>query len=568
MFLPQALKKLTHQFQKKGFRFAFKAAHWKLRTALFKRWLRLQDTLKWYTYADWIRENEENHHPAHPAGQPGNQKNNPSAITFAWIIRMPVLNDACLEVTLKSLQAQTHPHWRAIVCFPANNTFSLPAGYDDGRIAAIFDENCGLLAKTLDHVVGDWVGLLDCGDTLSACALAVLAETITANPEADVVYSDQDSLAEDNHTRHSPLFWPDWSPELLYSVNFLSRAVARRQSLLAQEQTSASLEETIIHCARQCGSAAHIPQVLFHLRSGQVPQVNHHSLPEPDHGLVSIIVLSSDRVDYLRRCLQSLLAVTANSHYEIIVVENNSRQPETFAYYDEIKQDPRVRIVVHNHSFNFSEFNNLGASLAQGEFLLFLNNDTEVIEPGWLDEMTRWAAQPEIGVVGAKLLYPNGLIQHAGVIVGLEGHAHHIFAGYKEGYNSIFGSDHWYRNYSAVTAACLMMRKEVFDQIGGFDGRYRIAFGDIELCLRAGKAGYRVLYTPFARLVHNEGGTRANYIPPEDIRSANVHFQPFVQKGDPYFNPNLSYALHLPTYHRRGEETPGDRLNHILEYLD
>ena len=175
----------------------------------------------------------------------------------------------------------------------------------------------------------------------------------------------------------------------------------------------------------------------------------------------------------------------------------------------------------------------------------------------------RWAERPEIGVVGTKLLYPDGRIQHAGVIIGMEGHASHLFWGVYEGYGGIFGSTEWYRDYSAVTGACMMMRREIFEQAGHFDEGYELAFSDIELCLRIMRAGYRNMYTPFARLRHHEGGSRGQYIPVDDILRGYDQLHDLVEQGDRYFNPNLSYAARVPTLSSEEEESRIVRLRHL-----
>jgi GT2 family glycosyltransferase len=279
-----------------------------------------------------------------------------------------------------------------------------------------------------------------------------------------------------------------------------------------------------------------------------------------------MIILNRDRVGLLKRCIDSILSETTYPHYEIILVENNSQNQATFAYYYHLSTLPQIKVFEYNQPFNYSAFNNWGVQHTSGDLLLFFNNDIECIDSGWLDEMVRWSTRPDIGIVGAKLLYPNGTIQHAGLVVGLEGHANHIFAGNNEGYNGLFGSVEWIREYSAVTGACMMMRRSVFDQIGGFDENYSLAFNDIEICLRAILAGYRVVYTPFARLVHHEGATRSNYKPSADIKLAYQHLKPLIEQGDPFYNPNLSRLLRTPTYRRSGEISPVERLNQILEY--
>ena len=299
---------------------------------------------------------------------------------------------------------------------------------------------------------------------------------------------------------------------------------------------------------------------------------------------ISIIIPTKDRLHFIQPCVSSLLHKTrypdrkiASGEWrvatddiatfdsvgaegmgpdlEIIIVDSGSTEPEVLAYYEELAQDPRVHLVHYQGEFNYSRANNVGAEQASGDVLLFLNNDTEVIDPDWLETMAGWAMRAEIGVVGAKLLRGDGSIQHAGVIVGLEGIASHIFAGMREGEFGVFGSTEWVRNYLAVTGACLMVRRQVFAQIGAFDEEYELTFSDVELCLRAMAAGYRNVWLPFVRLLHYEGGTRGDHIPIHDGVRAAHHTWQLVVAGDPYFHPALSTVQRQPALAAPSTET-------------
>ena len=214
--------------------------------------------------------------------------------------------------------------------------------------------------------------------------------------------------------------------------------------------------------------------------------------------------------------------------------------------------------------FNFSTANNLGASRASGDLLLFLNNDIEVLEDDWLAELAGWVERPGVGVVGAKLLRPDGTIQHGGLVMGLAGHASHAFDGGRENTYGPFGSSEWYRDLQAVTGACLMVRRSVFELIQGFDEAYQIGYGDIEICLRAGQAGQRIVYTPFARLLHHEGASRGLFVPPADVLRATLQMQPLVAAGDPYFSPNLSDDERQPSIAANDQRPRVERLDKIL----
>jgi GT2 family glycosyltransferase len=262
-----------------------------------------------------------------------------------------------------------------------------------------------------------------------------------------------------------------------------------------------------------------------------------------------VIIPTKNRLEMLEKCLPPLLEDTDYPDFEVILVDNDSEEAVQ-DYYRRLQSEyapERLRVVDYPGQFNYNTANNLGASQARGELLLFLNNDIQALDSGWLKEMSRWAERPEIGAVGAKLLYPQGTIQHAGVVMGMGAYAGHVFFQAPAEANGPFGSVDWYRDYNAVTAACLMTRRQVFEETGGFDESYQLAMSDVELCLRIRRAGYRIMYTPYARLIHYEGSTRSGHIPALDLTLAYLHMREYVQDGDPYYNPNLSYAVPIPT---------------------
>jgi GT2 family glycosyltransferase len=271
-------------------------------------------------------------------------------------------------------------------------------------------------------------------------------------------------------------------------------------------------------------------------------------------------------VGYLENCVRSVLEKNTYPHYELIIVDNSSQETATRQFYNQLISEPRVRILENPSQFNYSAFNNFGARHAQGDLLLFLNNDIEAQQDDWLEELIRWTERTGVGIVGTKLLYPDGSIQHAGIVVGMEGHASHVYQGAGSDTNGPFGHVDWYRNYSAVTGACMLIRKDVFQQIGGFNEKYQLVFNDVEICLRAIRAGYRVVLTPYAGLIHHEGMTRAKFIPKDDILQGYQDVRAVIETGDPYYNPNLSYAYHIPTLKRNHEEEPSERISKIVSF--
>jgi GT2 family glycosyltransferase len=253
--------------------------------------------------------------------------------------------------------------------------------------------------------------------------------------------------------------------------------------------------------------------------------------------LVSVVVPSRGADALLERCIDSLLARTAYPTVEIVVVNNGPRRPDDFDYYKRITRDSPVRVIHDERPFNYSAANNLGARHASRDLLVFLNNDTEVIASDWLDELVMWGARSSVGLVGAKLLFPDGRIQHAGVILGLTGFAGHVFAGAAESQESCFGWAEWYRNFLSVSAACILIRRNVFERVGGFDEEFSLCGSDVALGLRIHDLGYRVVYNPFARLRHHESATHQGRIPAQDFRVSLRHYRRWLEHGDPYFNP-------------------------------
>lgn len=521
---------------------------------------------------------------------------------------------AVLRAMIDSVLSQTYGRWE--LCL-ADASLQDPeirallvsyAGQDDRIRLRLLDANLGICGNSnaaLRMASGDYIAILDHDDMLAPEMLYEVVSRIRANPAVDLVYFDEDKLSADGAQRRDPFFKPDFSPEMLISANYLTHAVYRRTLVEAVGGFDPAFDgcqdwDLAFKVTENCRVVAHIPRVLYHWRqvSGstagdfgakayvferQLRCVKDHlvrtgrpaaqtAFPVPgilratwpvSGRKVSIIIPTKDRVDYLRRTVDSAFEVTNYPDFEIVIVDNGSSRKDTLRYFARLRENPRVRIVDFNEKFNFSRANNIGAAQAEGDIFLFLNNDVKVIHPDWLEEMVRWVEQPEIGVVGAKLLYPDDTIQHAGVVVGLEGHASHVFWGYRESQSGPFGSVDWYRNFTAITGACMMLRRNVFEAIGGFSERYILAFSDIEICKRATDHGYRVAYTPFAKLYHFEGKSRGDHIPSIDIRVGVEDFMDLVESGDPFYNPNLSYVERKPLILPPDEEDRVARLQRI-----
>jgi GT2 family glycosyltransferase/LmbE family N-acetylglucosaminyl deacetylase len=512
-------------------------------------------------------------------------------------IIMPTYNTQTefLRQAIASVKGQMYPQWELCIADDGSDreeTLNFLKGIRDERIKIRFlSENGGISAASnaaLETARGEYVTFLDHDDLLPPHALLKVALTINAHPEADIIYNDEDKIDEyGNHVE--PFLKPDWSPDLFLSTNYVCHLLVYRKDLLdstggfRSDFDGSQDYDLLLRATEKTGNVYHIPHVLYHWRKtstscasdsqakpeaaqagiralqGAMERRNIAAqiLPGPfpttyrvnyslrGHPRVGVIIPNKDKIDLLSKCIGSLTAKTGYENYEIIIVDNGSREENTRAYYKELEEKHGVRILSFPHPFNFSAMNNLGAQDATGEYLLFLNNDIEIVHGEWMEALLEHSQRKEVGAVGAKLLFPDRKIQHAGVILGVGGVANHAFMGLPDDEPGYFGFPHLIRNVSAVTAACLMMRKEVFEEVGGFDETHLpVAFNDVDLCLRVRRAGYLIVYTPYAKLIHHESSTRGK----EDIYTPRfVQETQYMKKKwgellaeDPYYNPNLS----------------------------
>lgn len=502
--------------------------------------------------------------------------------------------------TINSVLGQSYPNWELCMAdsdggySKTKETIDLIAGKDERIKVKRLETGEGTAEnanEALSMAAGEFIALLDHGDSLAPFALFEVIKAINENPGADFIYSDEDKISHDTGRRFGPHFKPGWSPDTLRSYNYICHLFVFKKELLDKigffrEGFEGSEEyDLILRASEKAERIVHIPKVLYHHRSSsstgacnqllETNELKSAKLALEEHiariGLkgkvengifpgsfrinyltekkpkVSIIIPNKDHVPDLRRCINSILDKSTYSHYEIIILENNSTKKRTFNYYDKILKLKNVNIITWNHPFNYYSANNFAAKHASGEILLFLNNDTEVINPDWMERLLEHAVREEIGAVGAKLLYPNDTVQHGGVILkigGIAAHAHRQFPKDSPGY---MGRLMVVQNLSAVTAACLMTRKKVFEEVGGFDEGYRLAYGDVDLCLKIREKGYLVVWTPFAELYHYESKTRGYEDTPEKQRRFAEEIELFKQRwgkvleeGDPYYNPNLT----------------------------
>ncbi len=516
------------------------------------------------------------------------------------------------QETASSVLAQTYEHWMWHVAdaSPENTIweFLSQLAQKDSRIRPVrLPENKGISANTneaLRRANGDYIVMLDHDDILAPFALYAVAREIRDHPDADFLYSDADKLDESGR-RCQPLFKPDWSPEMMLSFNLLNQlSVFRRKLLEEVGYLDPALEgaqdwDLYFRITERTNHVYHIPQVLYHwrrssgstaqaldnksrIRETQTAVVTNHlnrigitdpevkfdlshrihatypiSMWKPASGkLVSVIIPSRDHLEVLRKCLHTLFTLTTSADFQVVLVDTGSENPATWKFYETCKHNPAFKLVQFKEAFNFSKACNFGARFADGDLFLFLNNDTEIMHSDWMTRMAQWFEFRDVGIVGAKLLYPNGRIQHGGVVLGMGGLASHLFLDQRENLTTIFGNDCWYRNLMAVTGACLMISRVAFDAVHGFDEEFKLNYSDVDLCLRVHEAGYRIVHTPQARLLHRESVTHERRIPRSDFERAGLKWEKWLRSGDPYFNANLNYRSAIPQFKKSRGDSP------------
>lgn len=460
----------------------------------------------------------------------------------------------------------------------------------------ILGENKGISGNTnaaMDMATGDFIVLADHDDTIPPHALYECVKAINMDPEYDVIYSDEDKLDMDGKALFDPHFKPDFNPDLLTSVNYICHLFVVNRDLVdavggfRQEFDGAQDYDFIFRCTEAARKIYHIPKVLYHWRCHQnstasnpeskmyafeagaraikahfqrcnIPVesvekgvdfgIYHTKFAIKGEPLVSVVIPNKDHHSDLDLCIRSLMEKGTYKNLEFIVVENNSTDKATFSYYERIQKEyPNVRVVTWEKGFNFSAINNFGVKHARGEYLLFLNNDTEIIEKDVIREMLGYCQREDVGAVGARLLYQDDTIQHAGVVVGFGGIAGHTFIGLHRAENSYFHRAMCAQDYSAVTAACIMTKKALFDQVEGFTEELAVAFNDIDFCMKIRSLGKLVVYNPYALLYHYESKSRGLEDTPEKVARFNREIAIFAKRwpdilrnGDPYYNPNLT----------------------------
>lgn len=515
-------------------------------------------------------------------------------------IVVPVYNtpQVFLRQMIESVQNQSYSEWELCIgnASPENKEMKkiLEEYKNDARIKEVeIPENKGISQNTnraMEIASGELIGLLDHDDLLAPNALYEIAKAVNEHLDAEVIYTDEDKVTTDLKEHFQPHLKPDFNLDLLRSNNYIchffvaSRDLIKRVGGFRPEFNGAQDYDLILRCTEQAKQIVHIPKILYHWRvhkastadnpaskmyafdagkraieehlvrcriKGTVQhtkdlgfyRVKYEVCGEP---LVSIIIPNKDQSEALKKCLDSIQEKTSYRNYEIIIVENNSEEPETFAFYKKIAGE-KIKVVTWEGEFNYSAINNFGVRHARGDYLLLLNNDVEIINGDWLTEMLSHCQRKEVGIVGAKLYYPDNTIQHAGIIIGIGGVAGSVFVGLPRAFSGYLHKASIQLDLSAVTAACMLVKRSVFEQVGGLEEKLKVAFNDVDFCLRVREKGYLVVYDPYAELYHYESKTRGAEDTKEKIRRFQTeieymrsHWIGLLKKGDPYYNCNLS----------------------------
>ena len=477
--------------------------------------------------------------------------------------------------TIDSIKNQTYDNWEIII-FPKNSPENIP------RINELIEKNnpkilfCDKLSDTsfkkILNLNSDFIGFLHSGTQLSKFALHEFTKEINQYPDSEILYSDHDYLNKDN-LHVDPFFKPNWSPYLFRSVDYLSSFYIIKKTILQKIDSDLIISncfvyDILLQSTENTKFIHHISIPLYSIKNKILENFNSKQLALSNHfkrlninakikfknsentfhikyfrnekPKVSIIIPTKNNYRILKRCLNSIEKKTNYDNKEIIIVDNSSTDNATKKYYSSLSH----KIINYSENFNFSKMNNLAVKSSSGQLLLFLNDDTQVLDSSWLDHLVSIAMQDDVGIVGPKLIFSDNTIQHAGVVFLKTGSGFHPLMRQVEsssGYHNILNS---MRDYSAVTGACLMIKKETFDKVGNFDNSFDVYYGDADLCLKVVNMGYRVIYTPFTKLLH-EGSfsiTKEN-ASHFDIEN-HIKFikkWPYLKNGDPFYNSNLDW---------------------------
>ncbi len=572
------------------------ASRWEARHRIVRRYMEVRLGEK--SYVNWIKTFESEHRSA--AELAWERQSWRSTPTIS--ILLPVYNTpkAFLRAALDSVLRQTYPNWELCVADDCSTDPHVRTVLDeyaqrDPRIRIVYRESNGHISEAsnaaLSVATGDWIALLDHDDCLHPHALHVTAEAIGEHPDVSLIYSDEDKIDENNN-RYEPYFKCDYNYELLLAHNMICHLTVLRRSLIDEVGgfrrgfEGAQDYDLALRAIEKIGSnrVLHIPRVLYHWRAHRgstasssdakpyAAEAARRAIAEhlrrrgvagtvvaaPEgHGVhrvryalanpapkVSIVVCTRDRADLLAPCVDSIVGRSTYGNYEVVIVDNGSTEDATFRLFDRLPSE-RFRVLRDESIFNFSALNNRAVNVTDGEYICLLNNDIEILTPDWMEEMLSFSMQPDVGAVGARLWYPQGGLQHAGVVLGLGGIATHIHRNLKRGELGYFGRAALHQSFSAVTAAAMMVKKSIYSEVGGLDEQFPVTFNDIDFCLRVREAGYRNVWTPYAEMIHYESATRGFDTTPQKTAQAERESLLMTSRWGDFLEKDPAYSLNL-----------------------
>ncbi|MGN8886371.1 glycosyltransferase family 2 protein [Blautia sp. HCP28S3_G10] len=508
-----------------------------------------------------------------------------------------------LRQLVDTVKEQTYPNWELCLSDGSGENSPLTSFLkkleaEDERIRVVYNEKQLQISENtnagIEIATGDYIAFADHDDELTPHALFECVKALNKNRDIRLLYSDEDKMSMDGHKFFQPHFKPDYNPDLLCTVNYIchlfvvKREIIDKVGVFRSEFDGAQDYDFIFRCVEAVDPSEiyHITKILYHWRchedsTAENPESKTYAFEAGkraieehyrrtginaevlqgeflglyrtrfirDHDpLISIIIPNKDHIDDLKRCMDSIDQKSIYKNYEYIIVENNSTDEKTFQYYKELEaQNPKAHIVYWDREFNYSAINNYGVSFAKGEYILLLNNDTEIINEDCLEQLLGYCMRNDVGAVGARMYYEDDTIQHAGVVIGFGGIAGHCFVLQPRGTTGYCHRIICAQDYSAVTAACMLVKKSAFDEVGGLTEELAVAFNDIDFCMKLRQAGYLIVYNPYAELYHYESKSRGLEDTPEKVARFNKEMQIFERRwpdimrdGDPYYNPNLT----------------------------
>ena len=514
------------------------------------------------------------------------------------VVPMYNTDEIFFKELVESIENQTYSNWELCLADGSETqNESLKQYYEKNKKIKykFLNENKGISENTnkaIEMATGEYIGFLDHDDLISQDALFEMIKVINENQNAEFIYSDEDKIDE-QYERFEPYFKPDYSPETLACNNYITHFVVVKKELLDRvgklnsEFNGAQDFDFVLRATSEAKDVVHISKILYHWRvhksstanvadakpyayeagkkaveahlkrtgrngiveDGQdVPGIYKIKYEIEGNPKVSILIPNKDNINLLKTCIDSILKLTTYKNYEIVVIENNSEKKETLEYYNEISKNENVRILNSGiKEFNYSKIINFGVQNVDSEFVIQLNNDTKILNSDWLENMVGYAQNKEIGAVGARLYYEDKTIQHAGIIVGLSGIAGNMLVNLPYGKHAYFGREAATRNVAAVTGACLLCRRELYEEVGFMDEeKFKVAFNDVDFCLKLLEKGYRNIYNPYVELIHYESKSRGYEYTKEQEERFNKESENFKTKWkkyidyDPYYNINFS----------------------------